>query len=336
MPSNALRRRHSAPSIALPAAPAHPPPSSSSSGSSTRVSPVEPALPGADHVPPASTCEKLPAYSPRTYTLRLPPFKPLAAKPSPPALLVPLTCIPALLSWGPLASFLLPHFDPMLRLQHVTPSSSPPTWSLSLESHYQVFNRNVWPLLRAVHEREREYALDLMRWAWQRGQAGASEAEILDIGREVVSRIQRLLERFVRLYGLHHVRELFLTHARLSGPEKTHAQLIAETELGTLGFSAHPVDSLWPLLVPVPSDPATPIVTSLTLASSLSNQQLSRYKLPDVDSLYSSQLKDIVESGEGEAPPAYCSHSRTDRHWSPKQQAGRIAGSRRWWTRTGW
>ncbi|GAA5945151.1 hypothetical protein JCM10213_001577 [Rhodosporidiobolus nylandii] len=152
---------------------------------------------------PAGTPSALPSAAPPRPSTS-PPTRPASLQI--PVPLVPVSSVPFMIGWGTIATYLFPHSGYNLGsgVSYLSPpsSSSPPKWTLQLESWYRAFCPHVWPMLEADQAREDEVRAALVQYYEKRKVEGAEPEELFDLGDElpdVPTDESRALG--IRLYG---------------------------------------------------------------------------------------------------------------------------------------
>ncbi|GAA5821639.1 hypothetical protein JCM11251_000947 [Rhodosporidiobolus azoricus] len=139
-----------------------------------------------------------------------------------------------------------------------------PAWSLSLESYYRVFHPYTWIFLDRVYRKQIRYCREVDAWY------EAKKAEFL--GEDVLAGFRAVQKEaydvawmiFMRLYGLHYLRERYLRFYRNLAPSWDDSKIL----LATLDFEMSE-DGIWSsgpfrflLLLPSNNVPAPPILAS--------------------------------------------------------------------------
>ncbi|BGP20415.1 hypothetical protein JCM10213v2_008563 [Rhodosporidiobolus nylandii] len=150
---------------------------------------------------PAGTPSALPSAAPPRPSTS-PPTRPASLQI--PVPLVPVSSVPFMIGWGTIATYLFPHSGYNLGsgVSYLSPpsSSSPPKWTLQLESWYRAFCPHVWPMLEADQAREDEVRAALVQYYEKRKVEGAEPEELFDLGDEVRLLADRRSDRYGKLH----------------------------------------------------------------------------------------------------------------------------------------
>ncbi|BGP20368.1 hypothetical protein JCM10213_002321 [Rhodosporidiobolus nylandii] len=197
-----------------------------------------------------------------------------------PVPVVPDSSIPRLIVWGALVTYLLPHsgFDLGNGVSFTSsPSpSSPPKWTLQLESWYRCFCAHVWPLLKADQDKDNEVCAGLTLYRAKRRKAGAGQEELDLLWRDLRLLVNRTYDRYAKLYGLHAGRKRYLDyHLAAAAKPTTEAEILRATPTGDLDlFCGHAAGSVWPLLAPHPPTPTGRCTCRFSASSEPAAQQV--------------------------------------------------------------
>ncbi|GAA5909587.1 hypothetical protein JCM6882_003463 [Rhodosporidiobolus microsporus] len=184
----------------------------------------------------------------------------VSRRPFIPTFKVPLEAVPSLLPWSLLVERLLPFAPPTVLA--FFPSLAPlpqvePAWSASLEQWYHVFALDVW---RPMEEDAEMDEAALFWFEVHTGDAERQGSDTQELQRDIMLLRTRIVDRWLRLYGL------------------SIGAVLLDTSYRD-GLPSPPLDEMWkvwPLSTPPPR-------SSLDQLTSI--EDFERYTLPEIDTL---------------------------------------------------
>ncbi|BGP20354.1 hypothetical protein JCM10213_001592 [Rhodosporidiobolus nylandii] len=131
-----------------------------------------------------------------------PPLPPRPAELAIPTPAVPRASIVALIPLGVAVTYIFPNSGFWIADIDYGPSpSTPPRWTVWLESWYRAFCPALWPLLEGDEIADKKVADEMLEYRRRRWKAGAAADELDGLSTDWQALDKRRLERYVQLYG---------------------------------------------------------------------------------------------------------------------------------------